>query len=439
MRARSSWHAHGMAKTPHPLEALRAEARSVAGAVRRACAGPGRERDLAAQSLKAALAALVAWIVASRVLHAPMAFIAPWAAVALVRSTVYRSLTESLEQLAAIALGTTLATAAGTALGDPTLAMALVLPVVLLLGNWRRLGDQGVYGATAALFTLTTGDSGVEQGVARLLETGLGAAVGVAVNLLVRPPVYLRDSRNALRTASGAVSACLSSVARGLGGGSWDHGDAREWDEQARRAVELVGGARSALARTEESTRLNPAAPGRAHLLRHGGPYAHALYVLEEVARYTRDLTHTLMEAADDGAVRPRPEDDVAVRYGALLERAAAALEAYRRVVEEDSGPARSRLRRAVADAEAAHGDLHRLLADRGTADPEWMGLYGSLLVDAHRAVRLLLEEPPHGGPDGGGRGSGEGPGTGRGGPLGAGSGPGAGRGSGRGSGTGDG
>ncbi|WP_374984773.1 aromatic acid exporter family protein [Streptomyces fradiae] len=134
-----------MTKTPHPFEALRAEARSVAGAVRRACAGPGRERDLAAQSLKAASAALVAWIVASRVLHAPMAFIAPWAAVALVRSTVYRSLTESLEQLAAIAVGTTLATAAGTALGDPTLAMALVLPVVLLLGDWRRLGDQGVY------------------------------------------------------------------------------------------------------------------------------------------------------------------------------------------------------------------------------------------------------------------------------------------------------
>jgi uncharacterized membrane protein YgaE (UPF0421/DUF939 family) len=385
-----------MAKPWHHLpEALRAETRSVTRAVRSAWAGPGRERDLAAQSLKAALAALVAWIIASRVLEAPMAFIAPWAAVALVRATVYRSLAQSLEQFAAIALGTTLATAAGMTLGDPTLAMALVLPVTLLLGNWRKLGDQGIYGATAALFTLTTGDPSVDQAVARLLETLLGATVGVAVNMLVRPPVYLRDSHNSLSTALDATSDCLTRIARGLAG-SWDHGDAREWDRCARRLAELVGEARDALARTEESARLNPAARHRTRFLRRHGPYAHTMYVLEELARYTRDLTHTLTEAADGDTAKPRPEEDVAARYARLLRCLAAAVTAFGHVVTEDSGPARSRLRRAVEEADAAHEDLRRLLAGRGTTDPEWMGLYGSLLVDAHRAVQQLLQEPPH-------------------------------------------
>ncbi|CAL9314672.1 hypothetical protein SUDANB25_05291 [Streptomyces sp. SudanB25_2051] len=398
MRTRPAWHAHRMAKPWHHLpEALRAEARSTAGAVRSACAGPGRERDLAAQSLKAALAALVAWIVAGHVLQAPMPFIAPWVAVALVRSTVYQSLAQSLEQLAAIALGTTLATAAGMAVGDPTLAMVLVLPVTLLIGNWRKLGDQGVYGATAALFTLTTGDPSVDQAVARLLESVLGAVVGVAVNMLIRPPVYLRDSHNALRGAADAAAECLTGIARGLAG-TWDQGDALAWDRRARRVTELVGEAREALARTEESARLNPAAPRRAALLRRSGPYAHTVYVLEELARYTRDLTHTLVEAADDGTAKPRPEPDVAGRYARLLERVAVAVEAFGRVVTDDSREARERLRRAVARTDAAHEDLRRLLADRGTADPEWMGLYGSLLVDAHRAVQRLLEEPPHDG-----------------------------------------
>ncbi|MDT9684658.1 aromatic acid exporter family protein [Streptomyces sp. TRM76323] len=385
-----------MAKSWHHLpEALRAETRSVSRAVRRARAGPGRERDLVAQALKAALAALVAWVVASRVLHAPMAFIAPWVAVALVRATVYQSLARSLEQLAAIALGTTLATAAGMALDDPTVAMVLVLPVTLLVGNWRKLGDQGIYGATAALFTLTAGDPGVGQAVARLLESLLGAAVGVAVNMLVRPPVYLRDGRASLRTALDAAAECLARVARGLAG-PWDHGDARAWDQQARRVGELADEAQDALARTEESARLNPVARRRTRLLRRQGPYAHTTYVLEELVRSTRDLTRTLREAADGGSGRPRPEEDVAMHYARLLGRLATAVTAFGHVVTEDSGAARSRLRRAVEDAGAAHEELRRLLAGRGAADPEWMGLHGSLLVDAHRAVRQLLQEPPH-------------------------------------------
>ncbi|MFV2120424.1 FUSC family protein [Streptomyces sp. Act-28] len=383
-----------MAKSLHQFpEALRTETRSATRAVRRAWTGPGRERDLAAQSLKAALAALIAWIVASRLLQAPMAFIAPWVAVALVRSTVYRSLTQSLEQLAAVALGTTLATATGMVFGDPTLAMVLVLPVTLLLGNWRKLGDQGVYGATAALFTLTTGDPGVDQAVARLLESLLGAAVGVAVNMLIRPPVYLRDSRDSLRAALDATSGCLTGVARGLAG-PWDHEDARAWDREARRVAELAGAARDVLVTTEESARLNPAARRRARLLRDF--HAHTLYVLGELARHTGDLTRTLMEAADGSTARPRPEEDVAARYARFLQRLADAVTAFGDVVAEDRGPARSRLRRAVEETEAAHRDLRRLLADRGAADPEWMGLYGSLLVDAHRAVRQLLREPPH-------------------------------------------
>lgn len=61
-------------------------------AVRRACAGPSRERDVAVQALKAALAAWVAWAVSGWWLRAPVAFVAPWVAVVLVESTVYRSI-----------------------------------------------------------------------------------------------------------------------------------------------------------------------------------------------------------------------------------------------------------------------------------------------------------------------------------------------------------
>ncbi|MFF8652378.1 hypothetical protein ACF06D_29640 [Streptomyces griseoluteus] len=62
-----------------------------------------------------------------------------------------------LQQLVAIAVGTIVATAVGLLLPHTEVAMAVVLPLVLLLGQWHRLGSQGIYTASGALFTLTAG------------------------------------------------------------------------------------------------------------------------------------------------------------------------------------------------------------------------------------------------------------------------------------------
>src|SRR3954454_21134150 len=75
-----------------PADALRRDARAVARAARAVWRGPGRERDLVVQSLKAAAAALIAWFVASDLLGDPMALMAPWVALVLVQTTVYSSI-----------------------------------------------------------------------------------------------------------------------------------------------------------------------------------------------------------------------------------------------------------------------------------------------------------------------------------------------------------
>lgn len=190
--------------------------------VRLAWAGPGRERDLVAQAKQAALAAWVAWAVAGWWLAAPMAFVAPWVAVVLVESTVYRSLAHGLQQLAAIAVGTVVATGAALVLDSTMVTMALVLPTVLLLGQWQRLGSQGVYAATGALFVLTGGQVTVAASGARIAEAVFGAVVGVVVNALIRPPVYLRDTRAALQDAAIEAEEILDAVADSWPPHEWD-------------------------------------------------------------------------------------------------------------------------------------------------------------------------------------------------------------------------
>ncbi|MGH3748793.1 MAG: hypothetical protein ACRDT8_15510, partial [Micromonosporaceae bacterium] len=54
--------------------------------------GPGRERDLLTQVVKATGAAVLAWVIAGWWWSAPMALLAPWTAVLLVQATVYSSI-----------------------------------------------------------------------------------------------------------------------------------------------------------------------------------------------------------------------------------------------------------------------------------------------------------------------------------------------------------
>ncbi|WP_313905052.1 MULTISPECIES: aromatic acid exporter family protein [unclassified Streptomyces] len=187
-------------------------------AVRRAWREPGRERDLTVQAGKAALAACVAWAVAGWWLQAPMAFVAPWVALVLVESTVYRSLAHGLQQVAAIAVGTVVATGVALVLNNTMVTMVVVLPAVLLLVQWQRLGSQGIYAATGALFVLTSGQVSLATSGARIAEAVFGAVVGITVNALVRPPVYLRDTRAALQDAACEAQEILDAVAEGLDG-----------------------------------------------------------------------------------------------------------------------------------------------------------------------------------------------------------------------------
>ncbi|MEU1889593.1 FUSC family protein [Streptomyces pristinaespiralis] len=381
-----------MAVGTHVAEAVRGETMAAGRFAKRAVSQPGRERDLAVQSLKAALAAWLAWLIASTWLQAPLAFVAPWVAVVLVRATVYQSFAQGMQQLGAIALGTVLATAGGMALGNPTVAMAVVLPVTMLLSNWGRLGDQGLYSATAALFTLTFADPGVDSAVARLLESLLGAAVGVGVNMLVLPPVYLRSTESALRNVVEESTRTLTSIVAGLTG-PWGYRQARDWHQQARHLFSLISQARSALERSRESARLNPNRRRRAELktLQHSA--SHSLYVLEQLTEYLSDLTRTLVEASDDRTDNPRPEDGVTALYSQFLHRVADAVDAYGGLVTDGSQSTRERLRTAVEAVRDAQQQLHRDLSRKDTSHPEWMALYGSLLVDARRVTEGLLAD----------------------------------------------
>ncbi|MFJ7071178.1 aromatic acid exporter family protein [Streptomyces sp. NPDC098781] len=375
--------------------ALRARRRlsTLGGPARRAWTQPGPERDVVVQAGKAALAACVAWAVAGWWLKTPTAFVAPWVAVVLVESTVYRSIAHGLQQLAAIATGTVVATVVALTLNSPMAAMALVLPVAVLLGNWRRLGSQGIYAATGALFVLTSTPVTITGSATRIAEAVFGALVGIAVNALIRPPVYLRGTRVALEEAAREAQEILDAVADRLTAQEWDAVTAAQLHERALRLFRLVEQARSAVGWGRESLRVNPRRRNRA-LAPPGQDYDDAITVLDYVAVHTTGVTRAVLEASDGDRREPRPGPAVTESYADFLRNSARAIRLYPQSRFAPGGHDRDadhELREVVDDMVHTLDALRRRLAGGVLADPDALAAHGNLLTQARRLADQLV------------------------------------------------
>lgn len=296
------------------------DVRSVGRAAGAAWRGPGRERDLLVQSLKAAAAALLAWLLARVWLGDPMALMAPWVALVLVQATVYSSLMQAARQFTAICVGALVASGAQAVTGDITGALALSVPVLVLLSNWPRFGDQGIYAATTAVFTLATGTFGATEVGHRLGQAALGAVIGVAVNALVLPPIHLRDVRENLAALAREAGDVLHAVAGDLRDGEWDAGTATGRLAAAARLQDRLEALRSARGWSTESLRLTSGALRAVHR----APTV-ALPPEREDKRWGRvtghvtALTRTLVVAADEERTPAAPDAAVLARYAELL------------------------------------------------------------------------------------------------------------------------
>ncbi|MEU6487467.1 aromatic acid exporter family protein [Streptomyces sp. NPDC046887] len=282
---------------------IRWEATATGRSVRAAFTGAGPERDLAVQALKAAAAAVLAWAVAGWWWSAPLALMAPWTAIVLVQNTVYRSLRTGLQQVVLIAAGTVLAALAFALTGSTMASMALVLPVTMLLGNYSRFGDQGVYASTTALFVLVYGSFSGYDIAHRLLETLVGAVIGIGVNAFVLPPEHLRHAHDTLYRLPRDTAAVLRDMAEEMKDG-YDRAEAQEWHTRAQRLPRLLDDIRNARLWKRESDRFNPA-----RRMRRRGPELPSSdwdAAWERITDHLSALTGLLAEAVGDEA-RLRP------------------------------------------------------------------------------------------------------------------------------------
>ena len=162
----------------------------------------------------------IAWVIVTEGLDLPQSFLAPWAALLVVHTTVYRTFAQGARQVGAAVVGVVLAWAVGNTLGVDTAGVAVVLLVGLALGSLPWFRGEATTGAATALVVLTTGFAGQDDVLlSRLADTGIGIAVGLAVNFAVWPPLRRRTAIAALDALDDRIGELLVDIADGLAGG----------------------------------------------------------------------------------------------------------------------------------------------------------------------------------------------------------------------------
>lgn len=272
---------------------------------------------------KTVLAATVAWVLATSVFRLEQAFLAPWAALLVVNSTVYRTFSQGGRQVTATVLGVLVASAAGQVLGLDVTSVAVAMAVGLAIGSVTLLSGEETTVAATALIVLTTGFSDDDSVlVARLLDTAIGIVVGVAVNLLVWPPLRRRTAITAMDEIDDAIGGLLVDLADGLRRGVTPE-DTERWVQRSRDLDGEVDSAWALVRQARESALLNPRRSARG--LRDPREWQLLLTRMEQAIAECRSMARTLALGLEAGS---RWDDGFRARFADLLHESGRAVEA---------------------------------------------------------------------------------------------------------------
>lgn len=209
------------------------------------------------QIAKSVVAAVLAWVLAAELLGLPQSFLAPWSALLVVHATVYRSVWRGVRQVVATVVAVVLAAGIGQLLGLDALGLAVLLLLAMLVGRVPWFGPESVTVTTTALIVLTTGWSEDSLLVARLLDTALGVATGLAVNAVVWPPLLRHTAVSSMLELDEAIGDLLRDMGRRLGSGPVE-ACVDEWVERSRDLEATVTEAWSLVRQSSEAAHLNP-------------------------------------------------------------------------------------------------------------------------------------------------------------------------------------
>ncbi|MFJ3925298.1 aromatic acid exporter family protein [Streptomyces sp. NPDC090022] len=351
-----------------------------------------RREPLVVQAVRSTAAAVVSYVVALALSSEPVPLTAPLTALLVVQVTLYTTLTTGIRRVNSVVAGVLVAVLFSTLVGLTWWSLGLVILASLAVGHLVRVDEFVPEVAISAMLVLGVAQVGATAWD-RVLETLIGAAVGLLFNLLLAPPVWTEPAGAAITGLAARMGELLGHMRDGLTGrpGSAAFREAAERLHEARRLDHDIVRVDAALRQAEDSLRMNPRVKEslmQRVVLRTG---LDTLEICAVVLRVSCRTLTDLAKARPDGALYP---EHIGVALRELFGYLAAAVASFASLVtaqiSANAEQAEKDLDRALTAARGARDRLARLLLDEVAADPAQWQLHGALLAEVDRVLDEL-------------------------------------------------
>ncbi|WP_406247333.1 aromatic acid exporter family protein [Microbacterium sp. M] len=210
------------------------------------------------QVVKSAVATISAWLIAGWLIPGPLPVFAAIAALLVVQPSVNQSLAKALERSIGVIAGVLIAVGLSLLLGPQSWVVLLAIVVAMLVAwSFRATPGTGNQVAISAMLVLALGSDSPEYAVDRIVETLIGVAIGIVVNVLIVPPVLVAPARRDLGLLGAELAASLDRLAESLPVARTP-AQLQELMLQARLLRPMQVSAEASIAAGEESLTLNP-------------------------------------------------------------------------------------------------------------------------------------------------------------------------------------
>ena len=375
-----------------------------------------RRRDpVVVQTLRSAGAATIAYVIALRLSPESAPLTAPLTALLVVQVTLYSTLTTGIRRVNSVVTGVLVAIAFSLLVGLTWWSLALLIVASLVVGRLVRVEEFVPEVAISAMLVLgvtTVGDTAW----ARVLETLIGAVVGLACNLLLAPPVWVDEAGESIEGLARRLRKLMLRIGEEAAGRTpVELATARLYE--ARELDHDIVEVDAALRQAEDSLKLNPRVKeGLLHrvVLRTGlDTLEICTVVLRVLARTLTDLAKERDPFADEpyavdegqapdplfGPETGRTVEQLLSEIGDAVVSFAVLVTTHVSVSAES---AEARLTAELRQATATRDKLAQLLLEEIQRDSRHWQLHGAVLTEVNRILdeldtehrsRRLLEE----------------------------------------------
>ncbi|MFS0866580.1 aromatic acid exporter family protein [Microbacterium sp. 179-B 1A2 NHS] len=326
------------------------------------------------QVVKSAAAAIGAWLIAGWLVPGPLPVFAAIAALLVVQPSVNQSLAKALERSVGVVVGVVIAVVLSLLLG-PQSWVVLLAVVVAMLVAWALRASPGTGNqvAISALLVLALGSSNPQYAFDRIIETLIGALIGVIVNVLIVPPVLVAPAARDVRLLADELAASMERLAESLADPS-SSAERLGLLLEARLLRPMKDVAEESLSAGEESLALNPRRSAHGDVL---GELRALMTTLSPIVTQVIGMTRAYADHYDDGLA----DEPTVVAIAEQLRRAAHDVRLAARVTGGGGEP-----------VGATVPALTSPLQVRPPASAHWV-LIGSLLEDLRRIRAELMGE----------------------------------------------